>query len=141
MNKTNKIISKNLHTYSGKLSYNEQANYIIYSPTTKSTTNISDILYSICYSSNNQIEIKIMKGCKILFNESGRLVNKIDKQNGLLSYHVNSEDLESVIFNNCDDFVDIEISSEFLDNIGRLNRINGISESIERGDNILYGTK
>ena len=115
MNKTNKIISKNLHAYSGKLIYNDG----IYSPTTKSTINISDILYNICYSSNNQIEIKIMKGCKILFNESGRLLNKIDDINGLLSYHVNSEDLESVIFNNCDDFVDIEISSGFLDDMGR----------------------
>ena len=109
-----KTISKNLHTYSGKLSYNQDANYQIQSPIS-STTNISDILYNICYSSNNYIEIKIMKGCKILFNVSGRLLNKIDKQNGLLSYHVNSEDLESVIFNNCDDFVDIEISSGFLD--------------------------
>jgi len=117
MNKTNKIISKNLHAYSGKLSYDQDANYIIYSPITKSTINISDILYNICYSSNNQIEIKIMKGCKILFNESGRLLNKINDKNGLLSYHVNSEDLESVIFNNCDDFVDIEIYSVFLDDI------------------------
>jgi len=130
MNKTNKIISKNLHSYSGKLSYNEQANYILYSPITKSTINISDILYNICYSSNNHIEIKIMKGCKILFNESGRLVNKIDKQNGLLSYHVNSEDLESVLFNNCDDFIDIEIYSGFLDDMSR-----------KQGVENLYGTK
>jgi len=114
-NKTNKNNSTKIYT--GKLSYNEQANYILYSPTTKSTINISDILYNICYSSNNQIEIKIMKGCKILFNESGRLLNKINDINGLLSYHVNSEDLESVIFNNCDDFVDIEIYSVFLDDI------------------------
>ena len=126
----NKTISKNLHTYSGRLVYNQDGLYEIYSPTTKSTTNISDILYNICYSSNNQIEIKIMKGCKILFNESGRLLNKIDDINGLLSYHVNSEDLESVIFNNCDDFVDIEIFSVFLDDI-----------DCRQGDNILYGTK
>jgi len=127
----NKTISKNLHAYSGKLIYNDGNIYTLYSTTTKSTINISDILYNICYSSNNQIEIKIMKGCKILFNESGRLVNKIDKQNGLLSYHVNSEDLESVIFNNCDDFVDIEICSEVL-----LDDIDG-----RQGDNITYGTK
>jgi len=130
MNKTNKTISKNLHTYSGKLSYNEQANYIIISPTTKSTINISDILYNICYSSNNQIEIKIMKGCKILFNESGRLLNKIDKQNGLLSYHVNSEDLESVLFFNTEEYLDIELFSEFLDDIDR-----------KQGVDNLYGTK
>jgi len=112
-NKTN----KNTIIYTGKLSYNEQANYIIYSPTTKSTINISDILYNICYSSNNQIEIKIMKGCKILFNESGRLLNKIDDINGLLSYHVNSEDLESVLFNNTEEYLDIELFSGFLDDI------------------------
>ena len=130
MNKTNKTISKNLHVYSGKLSYDQDANYILYSPTTKSTTNISDILYNICYSLNNQIDIKIMKGCKILFNESGRLLNKIDDNNGLLSYHVNSEDLESVLFNNCDDFIDIEIFSEVLD------EIDG-GQGVEN----LYGTK
>jgi len=126
----NKTISKNLHVYSGKLIYNDGNIYTSYSPTTKSTINISDILYNICYSSNNQIEIKIMKGCKILFNESGRLLNKIDDKNGLLSYHVNSEDLESVLFNNCDDFVDIEISSEILDDMGR-----------KQGVENLYGTK
>jgi len=138
MNKTNKTISKNLHVYSGKLSYDQDANYILYSPTTKSTTNISDILYNICYSLNNQIDIKIMKGCKILFNESGRLLNKIDDNNGLLSYHVNSEDLESVIFNNCDDFVDIEIYNVFLDDIDKLN---GLSELTERGVECIDGTK
>ena len=137
-NKTNKNNSTKIYT--GKLSYNEQANYTLYS-STKSTTNISDILYNICYSSNNQIEIKIMKGCKILFNESGRLLNKIDDKNGLLSYHVNSEDLESVLFFNTNEYLDIEIFSEVLDDIDKLDRINGISESIERGDNILYGTK
>jgi len=136
----NNRTNKNTKIYTGKLSYNEQANYQIQSPTSD-TINISDILYNICYSSNNQIEIKIMKGCKILFNESGRLLNKINDKNGLLSYHVNSEDLESVIFNNCDDFVDIEIYSVFLDDIDKLDRFNGFSESIERGDNILYGTK
>ena len=115
-NKTNKNNSTKIYT--GKLSYNEQANYILYSPTTKSTINISDILYNICYSSNNQIEIKIMKGCKILFNESGRLLNKINNKNGLLSYHVNSEDLESVLFFNTNEYLDIEISSVVLeDNI------------------------
>ena len=138
MNKTNKTISKNLHVYSGKLSYDQDANYILYSPTTKSTTNISDILYNICYSLNNQIDIKIMKGCKILFNESGRLLNKIDDNNGLLSYHVNSEDLESVLFYNCDDFVDIEIYNVFLDDIDKLN---GLSELTERGVECIDGTK
>ena len=114
----NKTISKNLYTYSGRLVYNQDGLYEIYSPTTKSTTNISDILYNICYSSNNQIEIKIMKGCKILFNESGRLLNKINNKNGLLSYHVNSEDLESVLFFNTNEYLDIEISSVVLeDNI------------------------
>jgi len=103
--------------YTGKLSYNQDANYILYSPTTKSTTNISDILYNICYSSNNYIEIKIMKGCKILFNESGRLLNKIDDKNGLLSYHINSEDLESVLFFNTGEYLDIEIYSEVLNEI------------------------
>jgi len=125
-NKTN----NNLHTYSGKLLYNQDANYILHSPTNNNITNISDILYNICYSYNNYINIKIMKGCKILFEEDGRLLNKINDKNGLLSYYVNSEDLESIIFNNCDDFVDIEIYSGFLDDMGR-----------KQGDMIIDGTK
>ena len=124
-NKTN----KNTKIYTGKLFYNEQANYTLYFPTSD-TINISDILYNICYSSNNYIEIKIMKGCKILFNESGRLLNKIDDKNGLLSYHVNSEDLESVLFFNTEEYLDIEIYSEVLDDI------NG-----RQGVENLYGTK
>ena len=124
-NKTN----KNTKIYTGKLFYNEQANYTLYFPTSD-TINISDILYNICYSSNNYIEIKIMKGCKILFNESGRLLNKIDDINGLLSYHVNSEDLESVLFFNTEEYLDIEIYSEVLDDI------NG-----RQGVENLYGTK
>ena len=123
-NKTNKNNSTKIYT--GKLSYNEQANYTLYS-SISGTTNISDILYNICYSSNNYIEIKIMKGCKILFNESGRLLNKIDNKNGLLSYHVNSEDLESVLFFNTNEYLDIEIFSEVL-----LNEIDG-----KQGDNDL----
>jgi len=124
-NKTN----KNTKIYTGKLFYNEQANYTLYFPTSD-TINISDILYNICYSSNNYIEIKIMKGCKILFNESGRLLNKIDDKNGLFSYHVNSEDLESVLFFNTEEYLDIEIYSEVLDDI------NG-----RQGVENLYGTK
>ena len=124
-NKTN----KNTKIYTGKLFYNEQANYTLYFPTSD-TINISDILYNIWYSSNNYIEIKIMKGCKILFNESGRLLNKIDDKNGLFSYHVNSEDLESVLFFNTEEYLDIEIYSEVLDDI------NG-----RQGVENLYGTK
>ena len=124
-NKTN----KNTKIYTGKLFYNEQANYTLYFPTSD-TINISDILYNICYSSNNYTEIKIMKGCKILLNESGRLLNKIDDKNGLFSYHVNSEDLESVLFFNTEEYLDIEIYSEVLDDI------NG-----RQGVENLYGTK
>jgi len=126
-NKTNK--NNSTKTYTGKLLYNEQANYTLHSPTSD-TINISDILYNICYSSNNQIEIKIMKGCKILFNESDRLLKRIDKQNGLLSYHVNSEDLESVLFFNTEEYLDIEIYSVFLDDI-----------DCRQGVENLYGTK
>jgi len=93
----NNRTNKNTKIYTGKLSYNQDANYILHSPIS-GTTNISDILYNICYSSNNQIEIKIMKGCKILFNESGRLLNKIDDKNGLLSYHVNCRQGDNITY-------------------------------------------
>jgi len=129
---TNKYIK--LHTYEGKLIYNDNAEYELLSPISKSTINLSELLNTICYSYNNNVEIRILKGCKILFNESGRLLNNINKENGLLSYHVNSEDFESVLFYNTDEYLDIEINSGFLDDLDRQKIEN--SES-RQGDYII----
>jgi len=115
------------YVFSGKLIYSDSAEYELLSPISKPTINLSKLLNTICYSYNNNVEIRILKGCKILFNESGRLLNIINKNNGLLSYHVNSEDFESILFYNTDEYLDIEINSGFLDDLDRQNIENSES--------------
>ena len=128
---TNKYIK--LHTYEGKLIYNDNAEYELLSPISKSTINLSELLNTICYSYNNYIKIKIFKGCKILFEESGKLIKNFDKHN-IFSFHVNSEDFESILFYNTDEYLDIEINSGFLDDLDRQKIEN--SES-RQGDYII----
>ena len=114
-------------SYSGKLNYNDRGEYELDSLNPKyCSINLSELLKSICYSYNNYIEIKILKGCKILFEESGKLVKNFDKHN-IFSFHVNSEDFESVLFNNTNEFIDIEIVSGYLDDIDRQNIENSES--------------
>ena len=110
--------SNKTFTFSGMLTYSELGDYILSSPT--QTTNISTILKKIYCWHHNQIDIKIMKGCKILYNEQdGRLLKKLDKY-GLNSYHVNGLDLEEVLFNSVGLDIDIEISSSALEEIAGL---------------------
>jgi len=117
MNKMNNKLNKTF-TYSGKLTYSDRGDYILSSPT--QTTNISTILKKIDCWYSNHIDIKILKGCKILYDEQdGRLLKKLDKY-GLDSYHVNGLDLEEVLFNSVGLDIDIEISSSALEEIAGL---------------------
>jgi len=127
-NKTN-----NIFIYSGKLTYNQDGDYILSSPI--QTINISTILKKIYCWYSNQIDIRIMKGCKILYNEQdGRLLKKLDKY-GLDSYHVNGLDLEDVLFHSVGLDIDIEIYNSALD------EIEGLEVVVEQGDMIIDGTK
>lgn len=93
----------------GKLDYSDYAQFEIINYT--SATNISKILDKVYYSNNNKINIRIMSGSKTLFNEDGNLLMKKDKH-GIYSYHVNGECLELVLFNNVNQFIDIEIVAD-----------------------------
>jgi len=121
-------------SYSGKLNYNDNGEYELDSLNSKDCSiNLSELLKMICYSYNNYIKIKIFKGCKILFEESGKLIKNFDKHN-IFSFHVNSEDFESVLFNNTNEYLDIEINSVYLDDLDRQKIEN--SES-RQGDYII----
>lgn len=98
-------------TYNGELAYNNNAEYELSTP--GGIVNISQLLDSIYYADNNHIEIKIMEGCKILFDESGFLLLKKDKSN-IYSYHVAGEPLEEKLFNNTDKILEITIFAEAL---------------------------
>jgi len=113
MNKQNN--NNNLHVFSGKLIYDQDNNYILHSPT--QVTNITTILKKIYCWYSNEINIRILKGCKILFNEHGRLLTKLDSKYGISSYHVNGLDLECVMFFNVGEDLYIEISNSVLDEI------------------------
>jgi len=122
----NRTIEEYKKYFNGRLVYNDKGNYQLISPTAK--TDISIILNkTYCYYSN-YIDIKIIKNCKLLYNEQGRLLKKLDIY-GMNSYHVNGLDLESVLFNLVGEDIDIEIFSKALEEI------------IGLGDIILYGTK
>jgi len=110
--KINKII-----TYSGKLIYNDSGEYILLSPT--QTINITTILKKTYCWHHNDISIRVLKGCKIYFQEEGHLLKILDSKYGISSYHINGLDLENVLFNLVDDYIDIEIGSIAMDeNIG-----------------------
>lgn len=105
--------SKKLHTYNGKLIYNPIAEYELVYP--GGMVNISSLLSKVYYSPiNNKIHIKIMNGSKTLFNEEGYLLMKKDMDD-IYSFHVNGNNLELVLFENTDKYIDVEIFAEALD--------------------------
>lgn len=112
-------------TFNGKLLYDQNANYILHSPT--SDINLSNILQkTFCYY-DNVINIEIRKGYKTLYAEEGHLINEVSKHN-ILTYHINGADLEEVLFNNVGEYLDIEIYSKRL------------VELVRQGE-VVYGTE
>ena len=92
-----KSLTKQGNTYSGRLVYDDDANYIIYSDD-GGVFNLSNALSTIYYHpENNHICIKVMNGSRVLFDEDGVLYKKAIGKH-FYSYHVSSEDLETVLF-------------------------------------------
>ena len=108
---------RNIITYSGKLIYNDSGDYILLSPTL--SVNISTILKkTICWH-HNDTNLRILKGCKIYYQEEGHLIKKLDDKYGISSYHINGLDLENVLFHLVGEYLDIEIGSIAMDeNVG-----------------------
>lgn len=103
----------NINTYYGRLIYNDQGEYELHSPT--GIVNISHILKNIYFADNNYIKIKIMNGCKVLFNEEGNLYLKVIIKPKLASYHVNGNDLETVLFDLVGQDLEILLFAEALE--------------------------
>lgn len=103
---------KKTKTYNGKLIYSQDAQYILISPT--ATTNISKILDQICESKglDNICTVKIMDCCKLLFEESGRLLKYKSYDSGVVDYHINGNCLGDLLFDSTDLDLEITISAK-----------------------------
>lgn len=99
-------------TYSGRLVYNQDAMYELHSPTEK--INISELLNKIYHADNNYIEIKIMKQCKLIYQEQGSLLMKKDDF-GIFCYHINGLNLEYFLFNNVGEDIEITMYAKELE--------------------------
>jgi hypothetical protein len=107
-------MSKQVHTYTGKLIYDDFGLYqLILSPT--NIVNISSLL-DLIYHTDSYLELKIMSGSKTLFNEQGSLIIKKDTE-GIFGYHINGENLDKVLFYNTNNQLDIEIYSKALEGV------------------------
>jgi len=124
---------KNTITYSGKLSYDQNAEYILLSPI--NTINISTILNQIYYSNNNYIEIKITNGCKTLFNEKGNLLKRKNDEFRIYDWHVNGNCLEDVLFNWTDNDLEIAIFAEILEVLNKQGQGEVFSHGKEQTTN------
>jgi len=92
------------YNFGGKLFYNQDAEYEI--KFRNGYFNFSGFLNRVYLSDNKFVNIKIMNGCKLMFEEEGFLYCAKNKC-GFESYHVAGVDLDGVLFNLVDE--DIEI--------------------------------
>lgn len=97
--------------YSGKLVYNSNGEYELHNG---KIVNLSNMLKKVYYHpTNNYINIKIMNGSRLLFNEDGNLHYKpIGKH--FYSLHVDGEDLETILFESTDKDLEVKIYAEVL---------------------------
>ena len=98
------------NTYTGRLIYNDSGEFELHSEDNNNQiiniTRILDKAYSPQLKS--QIHIKIMKGCRVLFDEDSILYKKID-EDGLDSYYVCGNNLDLLMFNHTDELLEITI--------------------------------
>lgn len=89
----------------GELIYNESGEYII------NNFNLSSLFSRIYYATiSNYLNIKIMQGCKTLFNEDGNLYKKKD-DDGIYSYHLCGNNVELQLFNLVGQTIEIILST------------------------------
>lgn len=106
---------KNLgNTYFGKLVYNDDGDYEIHLED-GCIFNLSKALRTVYYhQENNHINIEIMNGNKVLFNEDGVLY-KMRDQHQLYSYFISSTNLEEVLFFNTNENIEVTLFAEALE--------------------------
>ncbi len=125
------------YTYNGKLIYNDLGEFELqFSKKGKEgIVNISKLLDQIYYSDNNVARVKVSistsKGLKIIFNEEGYLIKKKIIPPKLMSYHINSYDLETKLFDNTGNYVEIEITAKALQDKERTSRYETRTEQFQ----------
>ncbi|HHX69728.1 MAG TPA: hypothetical protein GX708_16990 [Gallicola sp.] len=125
------------YTYNGRLVYNDFGQFELqFSKKGKEgIVNISKLLDQIYYSDNNVARVKVSistsKGLKIIFNEEGYLIRKKIIQPKLMSYHINSYDLETKLFDNTGNYVEIEITAKALQDKERTSRYETRTEQFQ----------
>ncbi len=98
--------------FTGKLVYNDDGNYELHND--EGIFYLTDALNEIYYSRNNHLSLRIANGNKLLFNEDSTIYKKINKY-GIYSFYICGADLETVLFNNTDEIVDVVIMAEAMD--------------------------
>lgn len=102
-----------MNTWTGILVYNDEADYEIH--TDKEIINLSAILHDVYVDErSNRLAIKIMEGCKLLFNEDGNLYYNKEPEIGVWTYHVGGEPLEQTLFNNTDKVLEFTVGSDLV---------------------------
>jgi len=101
----------NYRTYYGKLIYDDMGDYIV------DNFNLSKALWEIYYHPNNHIDITIMAGCKTIFHEDGNLYRRKSDSVDLYCWHINGNDLETVLFNSTDSDIEITLFAEALEGV------------------------
>ena len=125
------------YTYNGKLIYNDFGEFELqFSKKGKEgIVNISKLLDQIYYSDNNVARVKASvstsKGLKTIFNEEGYLIKKVIVKPKLASYHINNYDLETKLFDNTGNYVEIEIIAETLLEKERTSRYETRTEQFQ----------
>ena len=105
-------LRKIIKTIKGTLKYNDNGHYEIH--TSKEKFNLSKLLDKIYYSpKSHYINLCIMKGCKVIFNEEGGLYKRIDSD-GIISYHILGNNLEKKLFDNTENNLEFTLYVETM---------------------------
>ena len=107
----------NEKTIFGRLIYDDNGDYILSTPGT--VNNLSKLLSLVYYADNNRINIKISSstpdGLKVLYNEDGNLLKRKSDFVPLYTYHICGSDLETTLFYAVDNFLEIILTAEALE--------------------------
>lgn len=105
-------MTKKIQTINGILKYNDDGQYEIHN--SNRCFNLSQLLDKIYYSdTSNYINLCIMDGCKVLFNEDGNLYKNKDSD-GIYSYFILGNNLEKTLFDNTDKKLEFTLYAETI---------------------------
>ncbi len=101
----------------GKLVYNDDGKYELH--TAEGIFCLTDILTEAYYSDvSNRVNLRIMEGSKILFQEDSNIYRKTNDY-GIYSYYITGSDLETKLFDNTDKTVEVKLFAEAVEDYGQ----------------------